>query len=382
MDSRYFNYTTYYAERGWERSSFIRQWQRIYQTDPRWVALHYRQQQQLRHPQLSPYLQRVGAGYIRLEALPHRKQTIGFGGALWEESVAAAILCVDTDNTGRQGRLALLHVVNDEEALERLLHIAQEELWQMGCRRFIGPTGLSPQLQSGLLNDYFHVIPPLHTPYNPPYLPELISGSLRAQQQTHLYHYDLATAEHNQHAPTEFNDNQRINERITLVPLTANQAQSPEFLPLWQAAVPVAEYAATLAMDEVHFLWQWTTVWPWAGWVAMAAEKPVGFVLLQPDFAPLCRQTGGGQNLFWRGWLSWRQQFGSAQGRLVYGGVLPAWRGQGIGAMLWQQTLGHAHEAGWQTLTIGPLAASSSGANFLQKRGVTAQQRYTLFGGE
>ena len=104
MDERYFNYSTYFAGRAWERRAFMKGWQRIYATDPRWVALHRRQRKFLLHPEQDPYLGQTVVAQIRLEALPRRKRAGGVGGVLWEEAVAAAVLCVDRTPKGRIGR--------------------------------------------------------------------------------------------------------------------------------------------------------------------------------------------------------------------------------------------------------------------------------------
>jgi len=70
-----------------------------------------------------------------------------------------------------------MHSVNDGEALERLVGAAMEKLWRRVASALL-PTGLSPHLQRRRLTKLFHVGPPLHTPYNPPYLPELMESVL------------------------------------------------------------------------------------------------------------------------------------------------------------------------------------------------------------
>ena len=69
-------------------------------------------------------------------------------------------------------------------------------------------------------------------------------------------------------------------------------------------------------------------------------------------------------------------------GRLLFGGVLPKWRGQGIGHQLWRQALLTAQTQHWQTLTVGPVAEGTPGVAFLEKRGAQAQQIYTLYASE
>ena len=372
MNSHYFNYSTMIAGQGWERRTFARQWQRIYGTDRRWVAPHYQQRQLIVHPSRNPYLARTVAAVIHLEALPQRKQTGGLGGLLWEEPVAAAILSIDPARKDGTGRLALLHCANDEETLDRIIGAAQEELWRYGGRRLVGPTGLSPLLPSGVLTNYFHVTPPLHTPYNPPYLAEIMATSLQPIEQTGIFTLNPLTNRPKDAVPTN----------IELVPLTARIAQSSPFATLWHTAThPEAELILP-DTDEIAFLWQWITVWPWVGWVAMAQNDPVGFVLLQPDMAEQNRIAKGGQNPLWALWLQWRRRYGFKKGRLIFGGVIPGWQERGIGSLLWNKVLWYAQQQQWHSLAVGPIAASGAGATFLTKRGAQMQQSYSLYASE
>lgn len=386
MTAHYFNYVTYFANSDWERRSFIRQWRRIYSSDPRWVAPHFRQQQLLLHPERNPYLAQTIHAFVRLEALPQRRQSSGLGGPLWEASVAAAILCIDKTATGNIGRLAFLHCVNDEETLDRIISLAQEEFWQHGCRRMLGPTGLSMQTNRGILNDYFHVTPPLHTAYNPPYLPELFMTSLSTVEQSYLFTQRIA--EYLESRAQE--EPKRVSNKagqVKLVPLTITIAQSAEFLQLWQSLPEMASSIPQPSMEELQFLWQWLTVWPWWGWVATIDDEMVGFTMLQPDLAEACRVTQGGWSALRRPWLSWRTRKATqpgqiTQGCIVCGGVRPTWRRQGVGTVLWQRALEHARRQQWASLTVGPVLRNGTGAKFLQNAGAEAQQSYTLFGTE
>ncbi|HMN29871.1 MAG TPA: hypothetical protein PKE45_17095, partial [Caldilineaceae bacterium] len=83
-----------------------------------------------------------------------------------------------------------------------------------------------------------------------------------------------------------------------------------------------------------------------------------------------------------RGWLAWRRRHPARSGRLLYGGVLPAWRGQGIGGQLWGAVQHFARQQGWQSLTIGPVRRASPAACFLTRRGAERRQRYVVYGAE
>jgi GNAT superfamily N-acetyltransferase len=102
-------------------------------------------------------------------------------------------------------------------------------------------------------------------------------------------------------------------------------------------------------------------------------------VLLQPDLTTSVRRANGGRNLLGRAWLAWRNKRPTRAGRLLFAGVLPAWRGQGIGQQLWRQALQTAQQQQWQSLTIGPIGEGTTGAAFLEKMGAQARQKYVIY---
>ncbi|HRW03791.1 MAG TPA: hypothetical protein P5121_01775 [Caldilineaceae bacterium] len=387
MQSRYFNYTTYHATHGWEYRRFLQKWRQIYATDSRWPPLHYRQQALLRYSQKSRHLARLDLSFIYLEALPQRKTVGAMGGILWEEAVAAAIVAIDPRVTDGSGQLILLHCANDEESLDRLLGIALEELARRGRYRLVGPIGPSPHLHCGSLTNYFHVMPPLHTPYNPPYIPELLASSMMPWQNLGLTRVSLAPPQDGKATvdPTatfatrlrELQTNPRLAQ-VEFRPLTAALATSEQLLSLWQVASPVREFFPMPDRLEIEFLWQWITVWPWAGGVIFVADQPAGFVLLQPDLAIPNRVASGGKNPLWNWWLRWRVNRPVISGRLVYGGVSAQWQDYGIADLLWQWTVEYAQTQGWHSITVGPHPMTDFPFNGAALNG-EMQQRYTVY---
>jgi GNAT superfamily N-acetyltransferase len=364
----YFNYRTYVASSWWEKRTFVHKWWQLQAHDRRWVPPPYARLWQAIGAQPPAHLARCQVLPIYLEALPNRTGG-GVAGGYMEEPVAAAVVCLDPRQTDGTAYLALLSCSNDEESLDRLLGAASEEAGHYGYYQLVGPVGLSPWLQSGVLENYFHVTPPLHTPYNPPYLPEVIASSMQPWQETLLWQVPLPAA-----APAIAT----LSPTIQLRPLQPTEEWAT-FLALWQVACQaIGNYPAPDA-PEVAFLQRWLQQWPCWGWVAEAAGTAVGFVLLQPDLSAAVRRAKGGRNWLWSRWLQWRSQRRVAAGRLLYGGVLPAWQGRGIGTLLWQQVLTTAQQQGWQSLTVGPLLPDQPGIEFLQRRGAQPQQRYLTY---
>ncbi len=141
-----------------------------------------------------PFVARQNPLLCSLEAFPGRRRTSGAGmefnqpAAIMDVPVAAAMILSDPRRQDGTAYLSLLRCVNDVESLERFVGVALEQAAYLGRYRLVGPTGLSPHLGSGVLQDYFHVMPPLHTAYNPPYVPEVMENVLAPLQTQRLYH--------------------------------------------------------------------------------------------------------------------------------------------------------------------------------------------------
>lgn len=348
----YFNYTPLMATSWLERRSFVRQWWRIYAGDRRWAPPEFQAfDRQVRS--LHRHLHQA-AWLLWIEALPGSPHTPTDGmmvqrpTAAFEETVAAAILRLNPEQPA-VAELALLRVVNNEEALERLLHFAWEQVVYAGCERIVGPTGILPGWQDGLLLNAFDRTPPLHTPYNPPYAPDLMAAVMEPWAETMLWELPVPVADpaNLPPAPTDVS--------IEPIPLTM---LAVEHAPLWQALWPGVPGLHTPSADDLLGLAQELEGWPTAVWLARAGEEAVGFVALQPDGAELLRTTGGGRSLLSRLWLHGRRsRVRCRAGRAVAGGVLPGWRGRGIGSQLWLRSLAWARRHGWAAMTAGPAPA-------------------------
>ena len=374
MDYNYYNHYAHIAANGWERRSFLAHWWRIYAGDSYWVPPYYPLLRRAIAPAKNGHLARLKMSLTYLEALPahRRSSTLGssFGTMpLMEAPVAAAAALGDPRRQDRTAYLSLFECVNDVNTLEKLIDSLSERLLAQGYRRLIGPTGLSPHLGSGVLQDYWGEVAPLHTPYNPPYLPEMIEQVLRPFSRGQLYQLDVPS----EPLPTR-------PTPAKLSPLTPARL-SEDLLPLFTAAClpwPRADFAPPDTL-EVNFLLEWLQTWPLPGWLAEVDNEPVGFVLLQSDLAPTLRRAQGGRRPWWRLWLNWASRRPTRQGRLLYLAVLPNWQRRGIGSQLLQRVLAFAREQGWQRLTIGPIPSIGAANKFLQRHDAEPRQSYLLY---
>ena len=374
MQDGYFNYYTRLAESWWERRDFMRGWRRLHASDRRWVPPYYPTLTRALTPGSTPHVDRQRPVLFWVEALPGKPNTEGnwnaqrFNSAFMEEAVATAVLLADPRRRDGTATLAFFSVANDEESLERLWAVAQEQAFGRGFYNLVGPVAFSPYLGYGVLLDHFNQTPPLYTPYNPPYLPEILDTLLERVQTARLYHLDVPAKVNVPSAPAH------------LRPLTASDEST--VLPTLFAALDSPFDSPPPDATEASFMVDWWRIAPSSGWIAEVEGQPVGFVLLQPDLAPALRRAGGGRTLLWRLWWQWRRTRPARAGRIVAGAVLPNWRQQGIGSQLLSAALRSAQLQGWHKLTIGPVADDSQAATFLLAHHAQPLQHYALYGME
>ncbi|HEX7976822.1 MAG TPA: GNAT family N-acetyltransferase [Anaerolineales bacterium] len=386
-DASFFNYKNTIAESRGERNQFASIWWRWFAGDPRWVPPEYALFRRALEPGASPYLDRMALRGIYASAMPRLARMEPFaasyglrsgviGGLNTDRSVSATLTLGDTRRPDT-AYLAWPHCVNDLASLERLLDLVSEDLAGRGFRRIIGPTGLSPHLGSGCLLDGWDRLPPLYTPYAPPYLPEMLDGLLEPLENGRLFELEIQSG---QAAEPERSPCMLV-AGLDILPLEPSRLAG-DLLRLFAPCCASWQSFAPPEADEAAFLLSWTGRWPSQAWLAQVRGQPVGFVLVQPDLASHLKRARGGRSLFWRTWLTRTARLHVRQGRLLFGGVLPAWRGRGIGSVLLQQAEQAAAKQGWERLISGPFAVGSSAAVFLERRGGQARQHYRLYQAE
>ena len=365
----YHNFHLHTAVSYWGRHTFLSYSRRIYGGDRRWTPPDARTIHTALNPAQNPHLARLNPNLLYFDGLRRPKErpdNARLNPTPFETPLVTCILLLDPRRQDRTAHLATLHCANSQESFLDFQDKLVEELSNLGIRRMIGPTGISPHIGSGALLDHWHLPPPHHTPYNPPYLPEILSRRMKPLAQSQLFHFTVP-AERPSTLPQTV---------ATIQPLTPKQLNN-ELLPLLAVACQNPVGFPSPDSLEARFWQQWLGT-GLHGWVAWANEVPVGFVLLQPDLAARLRQFRGGRGL-WRLGLTAVQHLPVKAGRLLLGGVLPYWRGKGIGSQLWQQTILTAQAAGWQELTIGPVWQQGTAVSWLQKRDVQPKQNYQLY---
>ncbi len=371
----YFNYTTYLPHSWWERRSFLHAWWRLYAGDRQWAPPVYTALSQFVRGADNPLYTRLGTQMLYMEALPQRSSANTYatnttmnapvGAAMtFEEVVSATLLQIDRRRADDAAYLGLLRCANDEETLERLLGKAFEQAAERGCGQLLGPTGILPGWNPGALVNHFHRRPPWHTPYNPPYVGELLASIMEPWLETELY--TLEVPANPPPAPAA----------AAIEPLALPRLAG-DLLPLLVESTRLDAAFPAYDQLEAQTLIGWLeTAAPPETWLATVDGAAAGFIMLQTDLAPLLQRTGGGKRWLARGYLALRRHAHMPAGRLLLGAVAPQWRGQGVGLQLWRFALDRARRLRWQTITCGPVVVGSAAAAFLTRQGAQAQQRY------
>lgn len=373
MTPYYFNHRAHIATSNWQRRSFLSAWWRIGARDSHWVPPYYPALKRALTSQTNDYLAAMRPIFVHTEALARdfnpyaaNPQQQTFVTPVSFEIPLAATAVLQPRGAGATAYLGLLQCGNDRQSLEHLLEKLVEPLRANGRRRLLGPTGLSPHLGTGVLQDHWDQIPPWHTPYHPPYLAELLDGVLHPLERSRLYHLAVD-------APLP-----PVPAAAEIIPLEPARLAT-DLLPLLVAACEPHKHFPLPDASEAAFLLRWLDAGTLRGWLALVDGETAGFVLLQPDFADAMRRAGGGRRLWQRVWLALLENRAVRRGRLLYGAVLPPWRGRGIGRQLLYQALLTAQEQGWHTLTIGPLPERATAVSFLKRQGAHPHQSYRLY---
>ena len=288
----YYNYNTHLADGWWGRREFMRSLWRLYGDDRRWVPPYYPLLGRMLRPGDCPHVERQAPVLIHLDALPQRKTAGGYSMAIMEGPVAATALLVDPRRRDGTGYLALLGCANDAETFERLAGVAMEQAAMRGCQRLWGPVGFSPHLSAGMLESHYHHTPPLHSPYNPPYLPEVVAGMMEPAAEGYIYRLPIRDAV-------------TTDGPARIMPATTDQLAG-DLLPLLALACPWRELFPQPDAEEAAFLARWLGVWPLMVWAAEVEGEPVGLLVMQADVAGSVARARGGRNPIWRAWLGWR----------------------------------------------------------------------------
>jgi GNAT superfamily N-acetyltransferase len=372
----YYNFRCDLAKSDLERGGFVHTWWRMYARERHWAPPYYPALKEALNPARNPHLKRLSPRLVCLRGVPEGARQKALSGDLFanlgtgiavETILACALLVFDPRRGDGNAYLALLHCENTPSAMDGLLEFAAEELTPCGARRVIGPVGISPWIESGVLANRWNQTPPVYAVYNPPFLPELMEKLMKPGPLLRMVRLPVpATSERTLPGPA------------TLEVLDSTRLAG-DLLPLFATACQEARETPPPDAFEADFLLKWLEPWPQWGWLATLGGQPVGFILLQPDVSTLLQRTHGGRTLWQRLDLRLRNPRSLHSGRVVFAGVAPAYRRQGIASQLWRQAVQFARTQSWETLSAGPFLEDSPATFFCTKLGGILEQEYRLY---
>jgi GNAT superfamily N-acetyltransferase len=324
--------------------AFLRFPEDLYRGDPRWVP-PLRRDERARLAPAHPFFahaearlflaRRDGAVVGRVAAIVNRLHLARWG-----------------DGAGFFG---FFEAVADQAVAEALMGQVTAWLRTRDLSAVRGPVNPSTHDECGLLTDGFDRPPCLLMPYNPAYYPALLEGmGFRPIRDLVSYAVEVprtlpdrvelvARAAEGRGIRARSLDSRRLPAEVEVIRGIYNAAWGDN----WGVVPLTAGEAASLASRLRAVLV------PDLALIAERNGRPVGFMLILPDYNPAIRLLRGRVTPWGLARFLWRSRRLEA-GRLLALGVIPEARRQGVDALLYREALAavrrrgyHRVEAGW-----------------------------------
>ena len=282
----------------------------------------------------------------------------------------------------RCGFFGFFECVNDLSVAAALGQAVENDLRACGKQHMLGPVNLTTHDEVGTLVDGFDR-PTVLTPYNPSYYLRLfVHAGLSPQQTYHAYQWTSEVA------PSRAIE--RMLRRLRVDPALRVRAANPK---QWKQEVAILGALYNACFADV---WGFVPMCPEefeykAGafrsfyrpelvLIAEDAGRPIGFAVLLPDINEALQKTNG--RLFPWGWLHIARRMRSIRrARFVLLGVLPAYAGRGVAALLAQQAHLATQRLGIQEVELSLVhEANQRVRHVVSAFGGRVSKTYCLFG--
>ncbi|MEU4954821.1 hypothetical protein ACFYN3_37445 [Streptomyces lavendulae] len=253
------------------------------------------------------------------------------------------------------GFLGAFECVDDAGAATALIDAACAWLRDRGARTVVGPMNPNMHHECGLLVDNHDDPPLIGMPYTAPYYPALFEAaglrpvkdllSLRANTHSVLERYTRLTDRHLKRHGIVMRDpdRHRFEDEITLVCDLYTRAWRDNW-----------GFAAMSQGEAAHMARQLKLLAPRGVRIAERRGKPVGFVILLPDFNQALAPTRGRLTRYGLplgAWRIWRASRRITRGRaMALGATTDA--GLGLGPVLVADLVRQANERGWSEVDL------------------------------
>lgn len=327
-----------------DKKKFIRMMWDIYRDDPNWVPPLEMDRAKLIDTKKNPFYQHAK---LKLWLAEQNGKIVGRIGACINDS----FIHVQHQQAGFFG---FYESVNDVEVSKALFEPAEQYLRSSGMTMALGPANPSSNDEYGLLVEGFDRPPVLLMTYNPPYYASLFEANGFVKEQD-LYAYLLSqetagseklkrvagALRERSHITIRPLDKKRFAQELDLVKTLYNSAwENHGFVPLTDAEIDFMAKDLKQIYDPELVLF------------AEIDGKTVGFGLSLPDinqaFHAGARIPSGLFNLPVGIWNLLTKRKAIDTVRVILLGVLKEYRGRGVDALLYAETMERANRKGYK----------------------------------
>jgi GNAT superfamily N-acetyltransferase len=327
-----------------EKRQFVRMLWDVYANDPHWLPPIEMDRMKLIDEKKNPFYKHADARWFIAE---RDGKIVGRIGAIVNHAHNRIY-------NERAGFFGFFECENNSETAQALFANAEEYLQSAGIERCYGPANPSSNDEYGLLVDGFDRPPVMLMTYNPPYYEKLITANGYAKFND-LYAYLLSQDEARSEKLVRVTNALRERHKITVRPLNkARFAEDVELVKqIYNAAwenegfVPLTDEEMDFMANDLKQVYD-----PELVLFAELDGKPVGFALSLPDInqalakgRPIPR---GLMNLPVAIWKLLTKKKAIDTVRILILGVLKEYRGRGVDAMLYLETMDRSRKKGYE----------------------------------
>ncbi|MSU24683.1 MAG: hypothetical protein EXS32_12785 [Opitutus sp.] len=325
-----------------DRGRFLRVAHHLYARDPHWVAPLDSEAHRVLAP-VNPFFQHAR---MQLWVAVRDGRDVGRIAAILDDTHNAV-------HGGRTAHFGFLESIDEAAVTGALFDAVVAWSRAAGCDRVVGPMNPSINDECGLLIAGFDSPPVLMMTYNPSYLPALVeaAGFVKAKD-LFAYYVDLTKAplERLERIAADF---RRRHPQITVRPITKATVATdvPKLKQIYNeawgknwGAVPLTDGEITLLAERLLAL-----VVEGLVWLAEEGHEVAGFLLAMPDANEIIQPLRGRllSPGLWRALpylVGWRQP---RLFRVIALGTRREFRGRGLEAMMFAETLRKARQMGF-----------------------------------
>lgn len=327
-----------------EKRQFVRMLWDVYANDPNWLPPIEMDRMKLIDEKKNPFYKHADAKWFVAE---RDGRIVGRIGAIINHSH-------NTLYKERAGFFGFFECEDNSETAAALFSNAESYLKSAGMNRCYGPANPSSNDEYGLLVDGFDRPPVMLMTYNPSYYENLITSNGYAKSND-LYAYLLSQDDARSEKLVRVTNALRERHKITIRPL--NKARFSDEVALikqiynaaWEneGFVPLTDEEMDFMANDLKQVYD-----PELVLFAELAGKTVGFALSLPDINQSLSQgrpiPRGLMNLPMAIWKLLTKKKAIDMVRVLILGVLKEYRGRGVDAMLYLETMERSRKKGYE----------------------------------